>query len=160
MADLITDFMNRNEKVARTFLIIFGSIMTFCGLYNLFLAFVISITRQTVLITGVWLIYMPFLLLPGFGYLLLGLKFKKIRDRKFLIHLIISIITIIWLIAYIIGLILSGASPKLSLGNLESTMASIFFIFGIVFASLAILIPQYIIGLNLYKAEQKRRTDE
>ena len=152
--------MNKNERIARTLLIVFGGVLTFFMFYSLLFGLIFELYHLNVYYTKLWFIFFPIFLLLGLAYLFLGILFNKIPGNKLLIHLIISIITIIWFIVNHVGLILNGDAQKISFIDFAHLMASLTYIFGIILFSLFLLIPQYIIGYHLNKAIQKRKADE
>jgi surface polysaccharide O-acyltransferase-like enzyme len=52
---------------------------------------------------NIWTVYMPFLILIGICYLVFGLLYHKIQADKYQINLVLSIISLIWVIAYSIS---------------------------------------------------------
>lgn len=108
----------------------------------------------------IWIFYMPLLIILGFGYLAFGFLFNKIKTNKYQINLLLSILCLIWVIAYAISCIRY-------MDVLFSGMANDFDAFKYIgygfagFGFLAVLalmtVPQYIIGkrIKIQEAENE-----
>jgi hypothetical protein len=105
---------------------------------------------------NIWNLYMPFLILIGICYLLFGVFYHKIKVDKYQINLVLSIISLIWVIAYSISCLkYADAFFKSATNEFEA-----FKYIGYVFAGLGFLavfaiftVPQYKIGKRI--KEQK-----
>jgi hypothetical protein len=111
--------MNRNEKVARVMLIVFGSIIAVYGFLLFMVALIAILTGTHEYFLKIWCILMPILCLLGFASVFLGIKFRKIPNRKLLIHIILSTLTVIWLNSYFIILDIYKIIYKSVIGNSE-----------------------------------------
>lgn len=104
----------------------------------------------------IWIVYMPFLILLGTAYVLFGLFYKMIKKISFYINLALGILSLIWVIVYMIN---SVKYIDVFFANTEIEFDAIKN-FGYVmsgFGFLAILatftVPQYIIGRKIRKQE-------
>lgn len=103
---------------------------------------------------GIWIVYMPLWIILGLAYVAFGFFYKKIKTNRFQINLLLSILSLIWVIAYSISCI------KL-IDFLIADMASnieVFKYVGYVFAGFGFIavfalmtVPQYIIGKRIKK---------
>lgn len=103
---------------------------------------------------SVWIIYMPILALMGGLYLLFGLKFKKIKKNKLTIHTIISVSSWIWMILYINALNTSSDATS------DNPSGKYFYAGGIIVAILVMIIPQLLIGREIYKIERGKNNTQ
>jgi len=128
-------------------------------IFSLFSLFQVLITRflteKQMSVENIWIIFMPTLLIIGLAFLLTGIFITKIKNKKLLIHSTISILSIIWLILYIVSLGENNLSPSKLPDEMDRIIASVFYYFGIIVCSLLIIIPELIIGIKLYKIEKK-----
>ncbi|MDZ7743239.1 MAG: hypothetical protein U5Q03_16265 [Bacteroidota bacterium] len=102
---------------------------------------------------SVWIIYMPILALIGGLYFLFGLRFKKIKKNKLIIHIIISIASLIWLTLYINALNKSDSIPN-------DSIETYFYFGGIITGIVIMIIPQFIIGRKIYKIEVEKNATQ
>jgi hypothetical protein len=89
--------------------------------------------------------FMPFLLMIGLSYLILGIRLPKLKSKMLVSHIVISISLIIWAICWV----LFNSLVKKDQGQ-ETNTDLISTITGFII----ILIPQIIIGNKLYKLEK------
>jgi hypothetical protein len=147
--------MNRNEKVARVILIIFGSvIMAFASLMLLML---VTIGQMDTPLYGIQAIciYLIVLCLLGGGYQLLGFNLPKMEDNKFLIHVLISMFTLAFVILLFKKLNLYPTSFNPHWNSMENFLQAVFYYAVPLLVPLAVIATQIIIGINLFKAEFK-----
>ena len=100
----------------------------------------------------IWGVYMPLMILLGVGYLLFGLFFNKIGAKKFQVNLALSILSLIWVIAYVITNIkYMETFFGVFNGNFGSTktIAYGFAVFGLIAVVAMFTVPQYIIGKKI-----------
>ncbi len=104
----------------------------------------------------IWLVYMPLLAILGFGYLAFGLLFNKIKKGKYQINLLLSILCLIWIIAYAVsciryvdGFFAVGANDFEAFKYIGYGFAG----FGFVVAFALMTVPQYIIGKKIKQKE-------
>lgn len=94
--------------------------------------------------------FMPILLLIGLLYLLLGIRLPKLRTKKLVFHIVISISLIIWTICWaLFNSKVQETDAKLT----ESTEIMVNST-SLVIVLIIVLIPQIIIGNKLYKLEK------
>jgi len=148
--------MDKQTKVTKILLIIFGGMLTIFSLFSLFQVLITRfLTEKQMSVENIWIIFMPTLLIIGLAFLLTGIFITKIKNKKLLIHSTISILSIIWLILYIVSLGENNLSPSKLPDEMDRIIASVFYYFGIIVCSLLIIIPELIIGIKLYKIEKK-----
>jgi len=100
-------------------------------------------------LSDVWLRYMPILALIGVAYLFFGLFFHKIKKQRLLIHIVISLLSIVWLILYTISLNASNPLPDPISEPFDYKIESIFYYGGIIVAFLFMISSQIFIGLKI-----------
>ena len=101
---------------------------------------------------NIWNIYMPLLILIGICYLLFGLFFHKIKADKYQINLGLSLISLIWVLAYSISCLkYIDTFFKSTSAGFEAFKYLQYIFIGIGFlAVLAVFtIPQYKIGKRI-----------
>jgi hypothetical protein len=89
--------------------------------------------------------FMPFLLMIGLSYLILGIRLPKLKSKMLVSHIVISISLIIWTICWVLfnSLVISDKEQETS--TVSISVITVFII---------ILIPQIIIGNKLYRLEK------
>ena len=102
---------------------------------------------------SVWLTYIPFLTAIGLLYTLFGFRFKKIRKNRLLIHIGFSVVSWIWLAFYVIALDKTTTAPM-------EKIEQYFYLGGIIFSILLMVIPQFLIGKKIYQLEKKKIIQE
>lgn len=102
----------------------------------------------------IWIVYMPFMILIGICYLLFGLFYQKIKANKYEINLVLSILSLVWVIAYAISSIkyidVFFASAVNDLGAFKY-IGYVFAGFGLIAVLAVFTVPQYIIGKRIKK---------
>ena len=99
-----------------------------------------------------YFLFMPFLLFIGASYLILGIRVLKLRTKLLIPHLIISILLILWIICCVIfNFFIKEKSSNLN--TISESSEIIVKTLSLIFGFLFILVPQIIIGLNLYKLD-------
>jgi hypothetical protein len=103
---------------------------------------------------NIWILYMPLMILLGIGYVIFGLLYHRIKVNRYQINLVLSILSLIWVIAY-------ALSCLKYLDVLFAEMATDFAPFKYIgyviagFGFIAVLavftVPQYIIGKRIKK---------
>ena len=147
------------DTKSTTLLKILGSIIIFFAAIHLLIG-LINLSNQSFLInlidknfrgnTDYYFYFMPFLLLIGLSYLILGIRLPKLRTKILVSHIIISISLIIWTICWVLFND-QGQETITELNEPAETMAnSTSLIIGLI----VILIPQIIIGNKLFKLEK------
>jgi hypothetical protein len=141
------------------------------GFYAVFGAFaILMIKLQTIMLTNfessphesftstlkvlheIWIVYMPLLTILGLGYLAFGFFFNKIKTNKYLINLLLSILCLIWFVAYAISSIRFMDVLFAGMANGFEAFKYILYVFaGIGFVAVFALmtIPQYTIGKKI-----------
>lgn len=94
--------------------------------------------------------FMPFLLVIGLSYLILGIRLPKLRTKILVSHIVISVSLIIWTICWVL---FNNQRQETSTELTESTKTMATSISVITYL-IIILIPQIIIGNKLYKLEK------
>jgi hypothetical protein len=149
--------MNQNEKIAKIMLIILGGANTINGLWGLLvLAFTIFMGIQSPF-KFVWGFFMPFFFIIGLAYLFFGINFNKIKVRKLMLLILISSIAIVWLLFYTIAVTAIPLYPKDISGQIIPATMNIIFYFTLSESWVTFIVPQIIIGINLYRAEKKNK---
>lgn len=102
---------------------------------------------------GILKIHMPFMILIGISYIVFGLLFQKIRKNKFELNLLLSILSVIWVITYAVS---SLKLINLFLSELDEVeffkyIARGFAAFGFITMLASFTIPQYYIGRAIRK---------
>ena len=109
------------------------------------------------LLHRIWGSYMPFLILIGICYLLFGLFYNKIKANKYQINLVLSIISLIWVIAYSISSI-KYVDVFLKTGEKDfeffKYIGYIFVAFGFLAVLIVFTVPQYKIGKKIKEKEK------
>lgn len=100
----------------------------------------------------VWIIFMPLMILLGISYILFGILFKKIKSDKYMINLILSILSLIWVVAYGYSILFDSDSFFAIMGEMK-ILAYIFATFGFIVVLGLFTVPQYIIGKRIKKLE-------
>jgi len=150
------------DTKSKTLLKIFGSAIMFLAAIHLLIG-LINFTDQNFLINLIdqnfrgnrnyYFYFMPFLLIIGLSYLILGIRLPKLKTKMLVSHIFISISLIIWTICWVLFKFLflkdQGQETITQLSDSTETMANITLLI-IVF----IIIPQIIIGNKLYKLEK------
>ena len=147
--------MTKNEKIARVILIIYGGVKAFYASIFFFSLLLMKLIGTDMRAETIWFIYMPLLMILGFAFLFFGIYFKKLNIPKLNTHIILSVLSIVWLICYTIS------TTSVTMTNQPNTYTPpvirlIFVLFGIIISFSAFLIPQIIIGIKLYSAEKNR----
>ena len=152
--------MNKHEKIARIFLIIFGGILTLCATYTILSGLISSLIHQPSHYKILTFVFIPILFLLGIAYLLLGIFLRKIKNTKFRIQIIISIFSVLWIIMYYF--FHKSFSIQLNPGDsaYDQIDTQIFNIVGVIVPVISLLVPQLFVGFQLYKAEPKHTEDE
>ena len=115
-----------------------------------------SFTNTLKVLHEIWIIYMPFMILIGICYILFGLFFQKIKSNKFQFNLLLSILSLIWVLAYAISCI---KYIKLFTSSFENDLLSFKYItycfagFGLIAVTALFTVPQYIIGKRIKQQE-------
>jgi len=111
-------------------------------------------TNMLSLIHGIWIIYMPLMILLGIAYLIFGLLFHQISSHKFQINLVLSALSLIWVLAYVISclpymhlLISDFAFGQKWFGSLIYIITA----FGFLVVFSLFTLPQFIIGMQIRK---------
>jgi hypothetical protein len=135
-----------------------GTIMFFAAIF--LLIGLISLSNQNFLINLIdqnfrrnlnyYFYFMPFLLMIGLSYLILGIRLPKLKTKILVSHIVISISLIIWTICWVLfnG---QGHETSTKLAESNETMANST---SVMTYLIIILIPQIIIGNKLYKLEK------
>lgn len=147
--------MTKNEKIARVILIIYGGVKAFYAGVFFFSLLLMKLMGTDLHAETIWFIYMPILMVLGFAFLFFGIYLKKLTIPKLKTHIILSVLSIVWLICYTIS------TTNVTITDQPDTNTSpiirlVFVIFGIIVSFSAFLIPQIIIGIKLYSAEKNR----
>ena len=147
------------DTKSTTLLKIFGGTIIFFAAIFLLIG-LINLSNQSFLInlidknfrgnTDYYFYFMPFLLMIGLSYLILGIRLPKLRTKILVSHIIISISLIIWTICWV--LFNNQAQEAITELNepTETTANST----SLIIVLIIILIPQIIIGNKLYKLEK------
>jgi len=147
------------DTKAKTLLKIYGGIITFLAAIQLLIGFIIF-SNWNFLINLIdqsfrrnpnyYFKFMPFLLIIGLSYLILGIRLPKLKTNILVSHIVISISLIIWTICWVLY---NGQGHETSTKFTEpiETMSNLSFV---IIGLLIILIPQIIIGNKLYKLEK------
>ena len=147
------------DTKSTTLLKILGSIIIFFAAIHLLIG-LINLSNQSFLInlidknfrgnTDYYFYFMPFLLLIGLSYLILGIRLPKLRTKILVSHIIISISLIIWTICWVLFND-QGQETITELNESTETMANST---TLIIVLIIILIPQIIIGNKLYRLEK------
>jgi hypothetical protein len=142
-----------------TLLKIFGGTILFFAAIFLLIG-LINLSNQNFLINLIdqnfrgnlnyYFYFMPFLLMIGLSYLILGIRLPKLKTKILVSHIVISISLIIWTICWVLfnG---QGHDTITKLTESNETMANST---SVITYLIIILIPQIIIGNKLYKLEK------
>ena len=141
-------------------LIIFGCVIMAYPLFLLFCLILFSFFVGTAFKFDLWLINLPFVFILGLSFLIFGIKFLKIRNNKLLIHAILSSILLIWFIFFSVKTNMYQPQEKLIWCTFADIFSNIYSFKEVIGLYLAILIPQFFIGSNLYKGERKRSEEQ
>ena len=147
------------DTKAKTLLIILGCTIMLLAAIHLLIG-LINLSNQDFLINLIdqnfrrnpnyYFYFMPFLLIIGLSYLILGIRLPKLKTKILVSHIVISISLIIWTICWVL---FNGqgheTSTKLT-ESIEKMANSTSVIIGLIM----ILIPQIIIGNKLFKLEK------
>jgi len=152
---IIAPFDTKSTTLLKIFggtIILFAAIFLLIGLINL--------SNQNFLINLIdkdfhgnpnyYFYFMPFLLMIGLSYLILGIRLHKLRNKIFVSHIVISILLIIWTICWVLYNF-QGQETITDLNKSTETMANST---SLIIVLIIILIPQIIIGNKLYKLEK------
>ena len=156
------------KKDIKTISLLFGGFYIFIGAFSLLMIKFImpnfaptseEIFSKTYEILGnIWIIYMPLLIIIGICYLVFGFLNHKIKTSRFQINLLLSILSLFWVVAYMISnlryldIFLSGFR--------DSGMIGVFYIFaglGFIVVLALLTVPQYVIGKRIKKQDKKIR---
>ena len=147
------------DTKSTTLLKILGSIIIFFAAIHLLIG-LINLSNQSFLInlidknfrgnTNYYFYFMPFLLMIGLSYLILGIRLPKLRTKILVSHIIISISLIIWTICWVLFND-QGQETITELNEATETMANST---TLIIVLIIILIPQIIIGNKLYRLEK------
>jgi len=155
--------MDKRIKVTKIFLIVYGGIMAFFGIWCLLIMGLMRTTPVPMKAESIWIIYMPILTIIGLSYLFLGINLRKIQKRKLTIYLIICGAFMVWLVLYLIAVFSQNMSSVWESGYPAGSDADRFHIVGIIFGFASciiglgvIIIPQIIIGKKLYKIAKEQ----
>ena len=142
-----------------TLLKIFGGTIIFFAAIFLLIG-LINLSNQNFLINLIdqnfrgnlnfYFYFMPFLLMIGLSYLILGIRLSKLKTKILVSHIVISISLMIWTICWVLfnG---QGHETITKLTESNETMANSTIVITYL---IIILIPQIIIGNKLYKLEK------
>jgi hypothetical protein len=148
-------FWNKKLKGVKVFLIIYGGAMAAISLIS------------TIMFGFLWrlsgdddffimpLIFIPFLVLVGLAFLFSGIYIKKIKFKRSLLHLIISLLSVVWYFLFIICIkphhdsFLDPNNPDL-FGVIFTILP---YIIAIAYSAIFI-VPEFIIWRNLKKIEK------
>ena len=101
---------------------------------------------------NIFIVYMPFMILIGVCYLVFGLLFKKIKTYKYEINLVLSLISLIWVIAYALGclkyLVTFNDSFEIDFASFKYLVYG-FAGFGFIAVFALFTVPQFIIGKKI-----------
>jgi len=100
----------------------------------------------------IWYTYMPLMFVLGLFYLGFGLFYKKIITNKYVINLVLSIMSIVWVIGYTISTLNNADILFADLGE-DKYLAYGFAGFGFIIVLAIFTIPQYIIGKRIKNLE-------
>ena len=104
----------------------------------------------------IWIVYMPLMILLGLGYLTFGFFFNKIKANKYQINALLSILCLIWVIAYSISCI---RYLDVFFAGMANDLEAFKYIgygfagFGFIAVFALMTVPQYIIGKRIKKQE-------
>jgi hypothetical protein len=110
------------------------------------------------ILSDIWIIYMPLLIIIGISYLAFGFFSHKIKTSRFQINLLLSLLSLFWVISYMISNL--RYLETFLTGFSDSGMINIAYIFaGIGFLTvLALLtIPQYVIAKKIRKQDKEMK---
>ncbi len=108
----------------------------------------------------IWIIYMPLMILMGISYIVFGLSFQKIKTKKLQINLVLSVLSLIWVIAYAISCIkymdvfFAGMTNDF---EMFKYIAYGFAVFGFVAVFALFTVPQYLIGQRIKRQETENK---
>ncbi len=103
-------------------------------------------------LNDIWYTYMPLMFVLGLLYLGFGLFYKKITTDKYLINLVLSIMSIAWVIGYTISSMNNADILFADLGE-DKYLVYGFAGFGYIIVLAIFTIPQYIIGKRIKNIE-------
>ncbi len=115
-----------------------------------------SFTKTLNVLHEIWIIYMPLWIALGLGYLSFGFFSNKIRVNKYQINLLLSILSLAWVIAYTIHSIKFIDVFFAGMPNDFEIFKYIgygFTGFGFLAVFALMTVPQYIIGKKIKKQE-------
>lgn len=115
-----------------------------------------SFTNTLNVLHEIWIVYMPSLIILGLGYLAFGFLFNKIKTNKYQINLLLSILCLIWAIAYAISCI---RYIDVFFSGMPNDFEAFKYIgygfagFGFIAVLALMTVPQYIIGRRIKMQE-------
>ena len=115
-----------------------------------------SFTNTLNVLHEIWIVYMPLLSLLGIGYLAFGFFFNKINVNKYQTNLILSLLCLVWVIAYSISCI---KYIDIFFAGMAKDFEAFKYIgygfagFGFIAVFALMTVPQYIIGKRIKKQE-------
>jgi hypothetical protein len=149
----------RFDTKSTTLLKILGGAVIFLAAIHLLIG-LINLSNQDFLINLVdknfrgnsnyYFYFMPFLLMIGLSYLILGIRLPKLRTKILVSHIVISISLIIWTICWV----LFNHQAQEAITELNEPTEITANSTSLIIVLIIILIPQIIIGTKLYKLEK------
>lgn len=135
--------LNKKETLRRIIIII-GSVVTLFSTISLMQVSMMNLESLNS-IKEVWKQFMPLLAIIGISYLTFGVLFEKVGNNRLLVHILVSIASLLWFIFYV-----NALSSKISLEGFNEIIVYSYYV-GIVFGFLIMIIPQLLIGIKIYK---------
>ncbi len=138
-----------HTNFSKVLLIILGGTLLVISIFNLIVA-AMDMYRQYYNFHEKDFIFMPVLMVFGIAYLTLGTTIRQINKSRFYIHLILSTLTVFWVVIwamYTYNDIVISDSPADPLGGNEKVLFLTQLILRIPF----VIIPQVLIGIKLKK---------
>jgi hypothetical protein len=151
--------MKKELKGIKIFLIIYGGAMAAISLVMTIMSGVFWIMSSDVIAITL-MTFMPILLFIGLAFLFFGIYITKIKVKRSLLHLIISISSILWYILFIICLPHRNSLLDVNHPDLFGVVFTIIpFTFATAYSAIFI-VPELIIWRKLRKFERQNNTEE
>ena len=152
--------MKKELKGIKIFLIIYGGAMAGISIIWTIMLGVFWLIFSYDVFAKTTMIFMPILIFIGLAFLFSGIYITKIKVKRTLLHLIISISSILWYILFVI--FLPHHNTLLDINN-PDLIGVLFTVIPYIYAtasSAIFIVPELIIWRKLRKFERQNNTEE